>query len=110
MNMEYRLSITFAELGYSIDLPDRLLTILLEAMPQAGPVIDQDTGTGQLTVTVAFESIDPAQLVRYVTSRLDGALVRAGWGGERTVLDVHVEAVSDDGGVAGSAPVALQSS
>jgi hypothetical protein len=106
--MEYRLSITFADLGYSLDLPDRLLTILLEAMPQAGPVIDQDTGTGELTVTVAFESTDPAQLVRYVTGRLDGALVRAGWEGERTVLDVHVEAVPDDEGFPGSAPAALQ--
>jgi len=57
--MEYRLSITFAELGYCGDLADRLLTALLEAMQLAGPVISQDVGTGELTVTVPSCRLPP---------------------------------------------------
>jgi hypothetical protein len=100
VNMEYRLTIAFAELGHSLDLPDRLLTILLETMPEAGPVIGQDIGTGEMDVTLAFESDRPTKDVGRITSRLDSALARAGVDGEPTVLDVHVEAVFDDEGIA----------
>lgn len=108
VNMEYRLSSTFANLGYSLDLPDRLLTFLLEAMPQAGPVICQDVGTGEMTVTVAFESAHPAQAVLHMSDQLHGALVRVGAPREHTVLDIHLEAVLDDEGIASSATAALQ--
>jgi hypothetical protein len=100
VNMEYRLTIEFAELGHSIDLPDRLLTILLETMPEAGPVIGQEFETGEMDVTLAFQSDRPTEDVGRITSRLDSALVRAGVDGKPTVLDVHVEAVYDDEGIA----------
>lgn len=108
VNMEYRLTITFAELGHSLDLPDRLLTILLEKMSEAGPVIGQDIGTGELEVTVAFESTCPTDDVGPMASRLDSALARAGVNGEPTVLDFHVEAVYDDEGIADAPADALQ--
>jgi hypothetical protein len=106
--MEYRISITFAELGSSDDLTDRLLTVLLGEMPQVGPVISRDVSTGEMTVTVAVTSTQPTQAALHVTDRLDDALTRVGAWRDRTVLDVHIEAVLDDDGIADSAAPTLQ--
>lgn len=106
MSMEYQLSITFAELGYSVELPDRLLAVLLESMPESAPVIGQDIMTGELTVVIAFDSARPTDDVGLLMGALDSALVRTGVEDEPTVLDVHVAAVRDDEEVAGA--VALQ--
>lgn len=106
--MEYRLSTTFAELGYSQDLPDRLLTVLLETMPKAGPAIGQNMETGELTVTMAFEAARPTEDVDRLTNALDAALARAGVQEESTVLDVHIVAVYDDEGFGALAADALQ--
>jgi hypothetical protein len=95
VSVEYRLSITFAEIDLDLDLPDRLLAVLLEEMPEAGPVIDQNPKAGLLTVVVAFETARPTDEVARMKSALDSALARAGVQDDPTVLDVHVEAVDD---------------
>jgi hypothetical protein len=108
VNMEYRLSIAYAELGHSLDLPDRLLTVLLETVPESGPVICQDTGTGELTVTVAFESARPTDGIGRMSGAIESALVRAGVTDEPTLLDLQVTAVYDDEGFVSDEAGALQ--
>jgi hypothetical protein len=106
--MGYRLSITFARLGHSAELPDRLLTVLLEAMPDAGPVIDQNIRSGELTVLLAFESARPTDELGRLKGELDSALARAGVQYEPVVLDVHVAAVGEVEGTVAAPAETLQ--
>ncbi len=103
------MSIVFTGLGHhSPKLPDRLLTILLGAMPQAGPVIAQNVRSGELSVTVAFESTCPTEDAARMKRRLDSALAQAGVQDPPGVLDVHVVAVDVAEEGFGEATSALQ--
>lgn len=94
--VDYQLTITFAELGHRVDLPDRLLTILLEKLPDAGPVIAHNSVSGTLTVMLGLVSSDPIEDVSRLSKELGAAMFHAGLEAPPAIVDVHLAAVSDE--------------
>lgn len=95
MTMEYQLSIVFAELGHRIELPDRLLAILLERLAETGPTLAHNQATGTLTVLLSFESCAPFEDVSRLSKALGMTLVKAGLEAPPTVIEVHLAAVHE---------------
>jgi hypothetical protein len=95
MTMEYQLSITFAELGHRTELPDRLLTILLERLAETGPALAHNQVIGTLTVLLSFKSRTPFEEVSHLSKALGVTLVDAGLEAPPTVIDVHVVAARE---------------
>ncbi|HEY5287936.1 MAG TPA: hypothetical protein VIJ50_12590 [Solirubrobacteraceae bacterium] len=93
--MDYQLTITFAELGHRAELPDRLLTILLERLPDTGPTLAHNQATGTLTVLLSFASVAPFEEVSRLSKALGLALLDAGVETSPTVIDVHVVAIHE---------------
>lgn len=54
--MEYRVTIEIAEYGHDPENGERWLTAFMEAHPEVGPAVSQNTATGALAVTYSFES------------------------------------------------------
>lgn len=96
VNLDYQLSITFADLGHHDELPDRLLALLLERLPDAGPVLAHNQDTGHLTVMLAFASSEPMSDASRLTQALGGAMFDLGLKEPPTILDVHL-AAADQG-------------
>ena len=96
MTMEYQLSIAFAELGHRTELPDRLLTILLERLAATGPALAHNQATGTLTVLLSFKSRAPFEDVSRLSKALGETLVEAGLEAPPTVIDVHVAAAHEN--------------
>jgi hypothetical protein len=57
--VEYRVTITIAEHGFSDEAADRCLDAFLALDPAAGPVVSQNAASGHLSVTIAVEATDP---------------------------------------------------
>lgn len=57
--MEFRVSVTIADLGHSDEAAELCLDSLLALHPETGPVVSQNTANGQLTLTIAVDATDP---------------------------------------------------
>jgi hypothetical protein len=93
--MDYQLTITFAELGRRAELPDRLLTILLDRLADAGPTLSHNQVSGTLKVLLSFTSATPFDEVSGLSKALGLALLDAGVETSPTVIDVHVTATHE---------------
>jgi hypothetical protein len=91
--MEYQLSITFADLGHRGELPDRLLTILLERFADGGPAVSHNQVTGELTIMLAFDSSAPIGDASRLSEALGRAMFDVGLEHAPTILDVHLAAI-----------------
>lgn len=56
--MEFRATVTITEHGHDPENGLRLMRGFRAAHPEVGPVVDQDTSTGEITVTFAFDADD----------------------------------------------------
>jgi hypothetical protein len=59
VKLEYRLTMTIAEHGFSDEAAERCLDALLALHPETGPVVAQNTDSGHLTITIALDATDP---------------------------------------------------
>ncbi len=91
--MEYQLSITFADLGHRGELPDRLLSVLLERFADGGPGVSHNQVSGELTIMLAFESSAPIGDASRLSEALGKAMFDVGLEAAPTILDVHLAAV-----------------
>lgn len=105
--VDYQLTIRFAELGHRADLPDRLLSILLERLADAGPVLGHNRTTGELEVMLAFASSAPIKEISRLSQALGAAMLAAGMSEPPTIIDVHLAAVHEDGDDRAEAPRVL---
>lgn len=54
--MEYRVTIEIAEYGHDPENGERWLAAFMDAHPEVGPVVSQNTETGALAVTYSFDA------------------------------------------------------
>lgn len=73
---------TIAEHGASDEAAEKCLDALLDLYPDSGPVVSQNTETGQLTLTVGFAATDPWAAAnlgsRILSTSLNRAKLRVG--------------------------------
>ena len=56
---EYRLTVTVADHGHDLENGERFLDGFMEAHPEVGPSVSQNTETGTLSVTFSVDAEDP---------------------------------------------------
>jgi hypothetical protein len=89
------MAVTIAEHGASDEAAENCLDALLDLYPDSGPVVSQNTSTGNLTLTVSVEATDPWAAANLGSSILTKSLNRAHLR-VTPVLDVNVTIVEHD--------------
>lgn len=93
--MEFRITVTIADHGFSDEAAERCYDAFADLHAQHGPVVDHNSETGELSVTVSLDATDPWAAAN-LGSRIIGSGLEAS-GLERTgIIDVCVTAVEPD--------------
>lgn len=93
--MDYRITITVADIAGSEESADRLLDALLAAIPEAGPVVGQDLGESSLEATFSFEGTGVQEAFMRGWQMFAAALDQSGPGSVQRILGVEIDEVHD---------------
>jgi len=72
--VEYRITAVISHHGLSDEIAERCLDALLVRHPENGPVVSQNTETGELTLTIALEATDPWAAAKLASEVIGGTL------------------------------------
>jgi hypothetical protein len=62
--VEFRVTVTVSQHGHDLENGERFLEGFVATHPETGPVVDQNTETGHLSITYSFEAEDFAEAAR----------------------------------------------
>jgi hypothetical protein len=76
--VEYRVTVTIAEHGFSDEAAESALDALLEIAEAAGPVVSQDAESGEMRLTIALDADDAWTAAEQASSVFAEALDKTG--------------------------------
>jgi hypothetical protein len=93
--MEYRVTIEIAEYGLVPENGERWLAAFMDAHPEVGPVVSQNTETGALAVTYSFDAPAWDEVATRAAEIFAESTNAAGLSATQ-VLSCHLELVPDE--------------
>lgn len=92
--MEYQLTFEVSEYGRDPENGERFLTAFMDAHPETGPVVMQNTETGVLTVMFSFDADDFTEVAKRASDIFVAGAESTGLPATK-VISAHIDLVPD---------------